>query len=234
MMRLVALLIASVAGLLMLLSPFFPWLTSLGAQSSEIFNVIAAIAFILGAGSLVKVNLARVGRRSPGWGYAAITLACFAVTLVVGLAKVGVPPNPQFAWAPWAGEKDAAGSAFGWIYEFILTPITSTMFALLAFFVASAAFRAFRAKNREAMLLLGTAFIVLLGRTFAGVWLTSGLPEWASGLRLENLSMYVMQVFNTAGNRAIIIGIALGVTATSLRILLGIDRSWMGMDGGTK
>jgi hypothetical protein len=37
-----------------------------------------------------------------------------------------------------------------------------------------------------------------------------------------------MQVFNTAGNRAIIIGIALGVTATSLRILLGVDRSWMG------
>jgi hypothetical protein len=58
--------------------------------------------------------------------------------------------------------------------------------------------------------------------------LTGWLPDWASGLRLENLSVYIMQVFNTAGNRAIIIGIALGVTATSLRILLGVDRSWMG------
>ena len=232
MIRLVAIIIASTAGLLMLLSPFLPALTSAGAQSSEIFNVIAAIAFILGAGSLVKVNMSRVGRRDAGWGYALVTLVCFAVTLVVGLGKVGVPPNPQFAATPWAGEKDAAGSAFWWIYEFVLTPITSTMFALLAFYVASAAFRAFRAKNREAMLLLGTAFIVLLGRTFAGVWLTSGFPEWASGLRLENLSMFIMQVFNTAGNRAIIIGIALGVTATSLLILLGIDRSWMGMGGG--
>lgn len=233
MMRIVALAIASIAGLVMLLSPFFPRLESVGAQSSEIFNVIAAIAFILGAGSLVKVNVSRVSRRDAGWGYAFVTLLCFVVTLVIGLGKIGVPPNPQFAATPWAGEKDAAGSAFAWIYEFVLTPITSTMFALLAFYVASAAFRAFRAKNREAVLLLGTAFIVLLGRTFAGVWLTGGLPEWASGLRLENLSMFIMQVFNTAGNRAIIIGIALGVTATSLRILLGIDRSWMGASGGS-
>jgi hypothetical protein len=119
-------------------------------------------------------------------------------------------------------------SAFGWIYEYALVPLTSTLFALLAFFVASAAFRAFRAKNTEAILLLVTAFIMLLGRTFAGVVLTGWLPDWLGGLRLENLSVYVMQVFNTAGNRAIIIGIALGVAATSLRILLGIDRSWRG------
>ncbi|MDA0975535.1 MAG: hypothetical protein O2927_06170, partial [Planctomycetota bacterium] len=109
-------------------------------------------------------------------------------------------------------------------------PLTSTMFAMLAFYVASAAFRAFRAKNVEAVLLLGTAFIILLGRTFAGVVLTGWIPADGAfaGLRLENLSVYVMQVFNTAGNRAIIIGIALGIASTSLKILLGIDRSYLG------
>ncbi len=102
------------------------------------------------------------------------------------------------------------------------------MFAMLAFYIASASFRAFRAKNVEAVLLLGTAFIILLGRTFAGVWLTSWLPESLSGLKIENISVYIMQVFNTAGSRAIIIGIALGIASTSLKVILGVDRSYLG------
>lgn len=129
---------------------------------------------------------------------------------------------------PWSGDYTGSGSPFWWIYEFVFKPLTATMFALLAFFVASAAFRAFRAKNVEAALLLGTAFIILLGRTAAGVALTAWLPEELAGLRIENVTVFIMAVFNTAGNRAIMIGIALGLAATSLRILLGIDRSYLG------
>ena len=47
---------------------------------------------------------------------------------------------------------------------------------------------------------------------------------------IENLSVEIMTVFNTAGNRAIMIGIALGIAATSLRVLLGVDRSHLGGD----
>jgi hypothetical protein len=106
------------------------------------------------------------------------------------------------------------------------------MFAMLAFYVASAAFRAFRAKNLEATLLLGTAFIILLGRTFAGVWLTNWIPEnrMFAGLRFENVTVYIMSVFNTAGNRAIMIGIALGLVSVSLKVMLGVDRSYLGKE----
>ncbi|MEM7228325.1 MAG: hypothetical protein AAF432_05845, partial [Planctomycetota bacterium] len=103
--------------------------------------------------------------------------------------------------------------------------------ALLAFFVASAAFRAFRAKNVEAILLLGTAFIILLGRTFAGVFITSFIPEDAvflSLLRIENMTVEIMTNIVTAGNRAIKIGIALGTASVAIKILLGIDRSYLG------
>ncbi len=129
---------------------------------------------------------------------------------------------------PWSGDYREQGTPFWWIYEYLFKPLTATMFALLAFYVASAAFRAFRAKNLEATLLLATAFIILLGRTFAGVLLTSWVPESLSGLKIENLAVYIMQVFNTAGNRAIMIGIALGIASTSLKVLLGIDRSYLG------
>lgn len=126
------------------------------------------------------------------------------------------------------------------MYEYLFLPLSATMFAMLAFYIASAAFRAFRAKNVEAVILLITAFIVLLGRTYAGVWLTSWVDPLAAqfespfmsqlitGLRLDRLTGTIMNVFNLAGMRAITIGIALGVASTSLKVLLGVDRSYLG------
>ena len=43
------------------------------------------------------------------------------------------------------------------------------------------------------ILLLGTAFIILLGRTFAGVFLTSWVPDAVSGFRIE--IEYLVAVF---------------------------------------
>ncbi len=130
---------------------------------------------------------------------------------------------------PWSGPYNSPGSAFGWLYEFSFKPLQATMFSLLAFYVASAAFRAFRAKNLQAILLLATAFIILLGQTFAGYWLTSWIPDSSplAPLKITNLVEFIA-VFLTAGSRAIMIGIALGVASTSLKILLGIDRSYLG------
>ncbi len=231
MSRNIAVLVAAAAGLLMVASAFITSTQGLGESAVDWFNILAAIAFVLGGGSLVKMNLARMSARERGWGFAAVTLLAFTVTMVVGLLKVGVAPSELSPTVAMSGEKDAEGSAFWWIYTYVMSPITSTLFALLAFYVASAAFRAFRAKNTEALLLLGTAFIVLLGRVYAGVVLTSWIPEdnaWVSWLRFENLSGIIMGVFNTAGTRAMIIGIAIGVAATSLKILLGLDRGYLG------
>ena len=134
---------------------------------------------------------------------------------------------------PWAAAYNREGSAFWWIYEYLFRPLTATMFAMLAFYISSAAFRAFRAKNLDASLLLGTALIVLLGRISLGYVLTDFIDPAGplAFLRLEVLTEgWIMKVFATAGNRAIMIGIALGTVSTSLKILLGIDRSYLGGD----
>ena len=157
-----------------------------------------------------------------------ITILAFALTLIVGLGKIGVHPKEMYPDFAYSGDYREIGSPFWWLYEYAFKPLTATMFAMLAFYIASAAFRAFRAKNLEAILLLGTAFIILLGRTFAGVYLTSWVPDYLGGLRIENMTIYIMGVFNTAGNRAIMIGIALGIASTSLKVLLGVDRSYLG------
>ena len=228
MKRNVPLLITALGGFILIISYFIPTMQSWGEVAAIWFDILASIAFILGGGNLLKIHLKKISDKSVGWAYSAITLAAFLITLFVGLGKVGVNPNPLYPEYGLSGHYREIGSPFWWLYEYAFKPLTATMFAMLAFYISSAAFRAFRAKNIEAILLLGTAFIILLGRTFAGVYLTAWLPDWMSGLRIENLTVFIMSVFNTAGNRAIMIGIALGIASTSLKVLLGVDRSYLG------
>jgi hypothetical protein len=230
MKRTVPFLIASISGFVLIVAYFIPFTENWGEKASIWFDVLAAVAFILGGGNLLKSHLKKISDRSAGWAYSGVTLVAFLTTLIIGLLKVGVPPAENYPNFAWSGNYAEMGSPFWWLYEFAFRPLQATTFAMLAFYVASAAFRAFRAKNFEATLLLGTAFIILLGRTFAGVYLTQWIdPDGPlSGLRIENLTVYIMNVFNTAGNRAIMIGIALGIASVSLKILLGVDRSYIG------
>ena len=228
--RSIPLLITGIAGVVMIVSAFIPYTSEWGQKAGQFFNILAAFAFVLGGGNLLKVHLKKISDQSAGWGYSGVVLGCFLATLFIGLFKIGGDPNPNFPNVPYGGETIGSGSWFWWAFEYVYTPLTATMFSILAFYVASAAFRAFRAKNFEALLLLGTAFIILLGSVSAGVWLTNWIPADGpfGGLRFESLRIYIMQVFNTAGTRAIMIGIALGIASTSLKIMLGIDRSFLG------
>jgi hypothetical protein len=107
------------------------------------------------------------------------------------------------------------------MYDYVFYPCNATMFALLAFFIASAAFRAFRARNAEAALLLGAAIIIMLGRAPIGRAISDMLPL---------ISDWILDVPNNAGRRAIMMGAALGAIATGLRIILGLERSHLGAE----
>ena len=98
------------------------------------------------------------------------------------------------------------------------------MFALLAFYIASAAFRAFRARNAEATVLLVAACIVMVARVPMG----ENLP--LVGEKLPQFMNWIMDVPNIAARRSIFIGAALGAVATGLRVILGVERSHLGAD----
>lgn len=137
MKRMIPLWIATLAGVTMVLSNFLPVTQQVGDEAGEVFNVLAAVAYVLGAGSLAKVHLSKLSARSPGWGYSVVTLLCFVVTLACGLLKVGSHPAALSADVAFSGKYEEEGTPFQWIYDYMLTPITSTLFALLAFYVAS-------------------------------------------------------------------------------------------------
>jgi hypothetical protein len=109
-------------------------------------------------------------------------------------------------------------------------PLQAAMFSLLAFYIASAAFRSFRIRNIEATILLGAAIIVMLGRIPFGEMILSWIP---GGERvMPSLTEWIMNTPNAAAQRGIIIGAALGAAALSLRVILGIERSYLGLRSG--
>ena len=213
MRREIPLLITGIVGIVFVLQyfiPHFPF-NKMNDWFADWFSIIQACAIWLGALNLLKISFQKIGRRKADWGYSVIIVASFALITVIGFVE---------------GEafRDS-DTKFIWLYDFIYTPLSSSMFAILAFFVASASYRAFRARNFEATLLLLAAFFVMLGRVPIGDVLTGFMPEQ---LQLSALATWIMNFPQTAGQRAIMIGIALGIVSTSLRIILGVERSHLG------
>ena len=70
---------------------FMPPLERLSDHLTTTFNILAAFAFILGAGNLVTLHTGKMFKQEAGWAYSGVTLAGFFVMLIVGLAKIGGP-----------------------------------------------------------------------------------------------------------------------------------------------
>lgn len=217
MKREVPLAITAIVGIVYIFQYFVPHepISKFSDWFSDWFAIIAAFAIWLGALNLLKMSIIKISRRKPDWGYSLVTIISFAVIAFAGLfLSSGV-------------DFQVRGTPFMYLYDNVYDPLSSTMFAILAFFVASASYRAFRARNKEATMLLLAAFFVMLGRVPVGDLLTQWAPE---GMRMSNISDFVLNVLNTAGQRAIMMGIALGIMSTSLRIILGIERTFVGGD----
>jgi hypothetical protein len=197
--REVPLFLTAVIGLFMILSFFVP------------HHFVSVPADFLQTCAIIVVAFSK---REPGWGYKVVLVVSLLVTIAIGILD-GMRQHGSFP-----GE----GSQSKWIYDNLYSTMSATMFALLAFFIASAAFRAFRIRTFEAGLLAVAALIVMLGRVPVGDVMTHWLPE---PLRLGTLQQWIMDFPQNAAKRAILIGAALGVMATGLRVILGIERSYL-------
>jgi len=223
MRQTIPLFITFFIGILLIIAVFIPPFGELGETFTLFFDIMAVFAFFLGGGNLLRVHINKLRNKKPDWPYSIVTLSGFGLMLAAGLFKINNPGDI-------AAAVDTAGSLFYFMFHAAMVPLGSTMYSLLAFFVASASYRAFRAKNREATLLLIAAFIILLGRTPFGMYISGWIPDEVSLFQIPNLAVWIMNSPNLAGQRAIMIGIGLGVISMSLRLILGIERSYLGGD----
>ena len=210
MRREIPMMITTIIGTIIIVVFFVPLLEEWRQIFFSWFQVIAGFAMVLGGASLLLVNLKKISRQASGWGYSVVLIAGLFTMAILGISQ------------------GLDSTAFRWMFINIYTPLSATMFSLLAFYIASAAFRAFKAKTMEAGLLLITAFLVMLGRVPLGeqLWATMHLDAIIPvSVLVED---WIMGTFNTAGQRAIILGASIGMISVSMKILLGVERSYLG------
>jgi hypothetical protein len=213
MRREVPLILTAIVGITMIIAHFIPPFNILKDLFEDWFFIIAAFAIYLGILNLIRVNADKLYKKQPGWFFGMVVILSFLLMTIIGLFFSG-------------GETfQDPGTPFYYLYMHLYYPLSSTMFALLAFFVASASYRAFRARNIEASMLLGAAFILMIGRVPIGYWFSNWLGD-----ALGKSADWIMDFPQTAGQRAIMIGIALGVVSSALRVILGLERTYMGGD----
>ncbi|MEM2893077.1 MAG: hypothetical protein QW486_02905 [Candidatus Bathyarchaeia archaeon] len=170
--------------------------------------VIAALAAIVGGVDLARYHVSLIMKREREQiPFSLITLILEVVCVIFAFYAIatGVPilTQPQFSW----------------IYLNLQVPTSSAMYSILVFYVASAAYRTFRARNPPALLLLVVGVIVMLGNTSLGFVIWPGFTP---------LKDWIMTVPNAAGYRPIVIGVGLGTIILGLRLILRKEVTWMG------
>jgi len=204
MRRQIPIFICFIFGLFMLVQYFVPHKYSLLAYQNVLdwMQIIYLFTLMVGALSFIKIQSKKIALKDKNWGFSVISLLGLLVMVIFGLF-IGMGKD----------------SAFLWVFDHFQAPMQTTMFSLLAFFVASAAYRGFRARSWEATLLLIVATIVMLGKVPLSNSISELIPKGAE---------WIINVPSMAARRGILIGIGLGSISTSLRIILGIERTYLG------
>jgi len=207
---------------------FTEWLPYVGTLT----QIIGSFALLLGIFNLFQIHGRAVAKRGKdSYNSAAFFIAFFSI-MIMGFVLYNSeqhvatlkPGSPGFKAAQAALAVN--GNLFKILFRGFLTSLDATMFSLIAFYIVSAAYRAFRVRSTEAGLMMITAAIIMLGIVPIGALATSWLPDsgfW-SAFRLDRIALWLLVSPNMAAQRAIAFGIAVGALAMGLRIWLSLER----------
>lgn len=189
-------------------------LSSILPAVGSVIAVVVAMAILLGPINLVRTHVSAIMARGKNWVGSIVFLVSLAFTLfaVGGNALLGESGY-------------TLSSTFQLMFDICFWGVSygfgAASMALLAFYLVTAAYRAFRLTSIDAGVMMITATIVLLGMAPVGDWITLKLPGY---LQLSAWQDWVLRVPNTAVQRAVGIGATGGGLAAGLRMWLGLGR----------
>jgi len=193
-----------------------PGVVDLQAVSDQLLAYITAVltaAFAIGVINLTRVHWINIKRKRATWRYSIILLLSLYGMLVFSVIASPFALDPNATVIP-ASVIQFSTPIWDFLYYKVLVNINSSIFSLLAFFIASAAYRAFKARSVESTILLVAGLLVILGQAPIADLIWPGLSM---------IRDWIMAFPNTAGQRGILIGAALGIIVFSVRRMIRYD-----------
>jgi len=203
----IPIIITAVAALLQVIPYYFniPIIDSASATTRDSVLLIVNMAVFVGVISISQVHGRRISRRAERWEYSVVLIAFMLIMIFTGLPFESVGLGLD-------------NSIYDFFFTNALTPLGSTMYSILAFFITSAAYRAFRARNLEAAVILFAGTIVVMSNA---PLFTSNFPIFI------DMKNWIFDVPNASTMRAVLMGAALGAIALAVRMLMGIERGYL-------
>jgi len=198
--------ITGIVTILMIVEYFFfaegaIWAETIRTWAIIIFN----ISLGLGAARLIISHSTRVQQQRRDWQFSGLLLAMFVIMALTG-----------FVGYFTAGVQTTNG-IYNWMFNYIYPPLGATLYPITGFYIFSAAYRAFRARNIDAALMLIAGCFVMLKNAPVGEAI------WIGFATIGNWFQFTGQV---PGMRTFAIVGALGLIAYGFRALLGKERGF--------
>ena len=100
------------------------------------------------------------------------------------------------------------------LYDGLYVPLGAAMFSLLGFYIATAAYRAFRVRSAESAFMMAAALVVMLGQIPFGIWIWQEFPE---------VRTWLLRIPSAAAFRAIEIGASVAGLIMAFRMWFSIE-----------
>jgi hypothetical protein len=112
-------------------------------------------------------------------------------------------------------------TTYNWIYSYILLPSWRTVYTIIIFFMATAAYRAYRARTVASFVMVACGLLVLIRNAPIGQAIWSGFYP---------IGTWILDVVNLSGSRAIMIGSMIGAVSLLIKIMIGKEKILGGGD----
>ncbi len=208
------------------------WLKDANGTVSSFGTILSAFMIGMGVYSLLRVHLTKITRKRPDWGYSVVLLASIVIMAFFGYGDWMQTIGPKGSDLQF--QKNWTFMQYGrdLLFEGLLQQMDAAMFSVIAFYILSAAYRAFRIRSIESTILLAAALIVVVSKMGAVTFMVdvpiakaAETTPFLANFQIGEISKWISDTVQTSSIQGVKFGVGLGALAMGLRMWLSLEKT---------